>query len=173
MILGFDLSDLPGDAIGVLILLLISFFGWLKNRFSKPEEEPEYLDEDEERMREIVWRRQVGEADERAPWETDPTVWHPETASPPPLPVEPAEAAPPPAIPQAVPFEATSVPELSEKEKRLAESFEHLSTGRRRSRPRSPLGRALRRPGAPRQAILLSEVLGPPVSLRGPDERHP
>lgn len=172
MTLAFDLSDLPGDAIGLLLLMLISFLGWLKNRFSKPEEEPE-LDEEERRAREIVWRRQIGEDDgERAPWETDPTVWHPETAATPP-PIPTPKPARPPAIPQVVLTPQAAAPKISEKEKRLAEAFENQTGGRRRSTPRTPLARALRAPGAARQAVLLSELLGPPVALREPGERHP
>jgi hypothetical protein len=78
MILAFDFSDLPGDAIGLLLLMIISFLGWLKNRFGQREIEEEPVSEEEERMREIVWRRQMGEQEDRAPWETDPTVWHSE-----------------------------------------------------------------------------------------------
>ncbi len=168
MILAFDLRDLPGDAIFVLVALLLGFFQWLKGRFGRREEEEEVLTEEEERMREIVWRRQMGDEDARAPWETDPTVWHPDTAQPPPLP------DPPRATPEPPRFQPPALPELSEKEKRLAEAFERGTTPRRApSRSRTPLGRALRASGGARQAILLAEVLGPPVALRGPGERHP
>lgn len=176
MILAFDVSDLPGDAIGVLLLLLISLFSWLKNRFSKPEEDPELFDEEEERMREIVWRRQIGEGDDRAPWETDPTVWHPSTAPPPPLPEPPPLPATPPPRPvpsaKAPGFEEPKIRKVSERERRLSEAFEHR-TGPRPRRSRSPLEEALRSPGTTRQAILLAEILGPPLALREPGERRP
>jgi hypothetical protein len=167
MMLAFDLQDLPGDAITILLFMLISFFGWLKNHLSRDrEEEHESTAEDEEeaQAREVVWRRQIGDQDNRPIWETDRTVWHPETAEPPPLPT-PSRSAPPqrPAAPAR---------NLSEKEKHLAAAFEQ-NVGRPRSRRRHPLAKDLRRPGATRRAILLAETLGPPVALRTPDERHP
>lgn len=172
MILAFDISDLPGDALPVLVFLLIAFFSWLKTRFDKQPEEEAELDEQERRAREIVWRRQMGEPEERAPWETDPTVWHPETANrpaPPPLPPRQPTRQPTPPV-QA--FKEPVVRKVSEREQRLAAAFEHRSGGRRRT-ARTPLGQTLRSPGATRQAVLLAEVLGPPLALRQPDERHP
>lgn len=167
MILAFDFSDLPGDAIGLLLLMIISFLGWLKNRFGQREIEEEPVSEEEERMREIVWRRQMGEQEDRAPWETDPTVWHPEKVAPPPLP----EPPPLPATPAAV---KASVPKLSAREERLAEAFERKTKGRRRTAGRrAPIGDSLRSPDATRRAVILAEVLGPPVSLRQTGERHP
>lgn len=170
MILAFDLSDLPGDAIGLLLLMVISFLGWLKNRFGQRQEEEEPISEEEEQMREIVWRRQMGEEEERSPWETDPTVWQPETAAPPPLPEPPPIPVPAPA-PVAT---AAPVPELSEREKRLADAFEQEGRGHRKARARrNPIGESLRSPDATRRAIILAEVLGPPVSLRQAGERNP
>ncbi len=52
MILAFDTSDLPGEAITVILLLLFSFIGWLKKTFfDKPVEPPASMEDEE--MREV------------------------------------------------------------------------------------------------------------------------
>lgn len=172
MILGFDFSDIPGDAIALMLLMLISFLGWIKNRFfSRREEEEEVLTEEEERMREVVWRRQMGEEVDRAPWENDPTVWQPEPAQPPPLPPAIPKLAP---APEPVSYQPPSVREVSDRERQLAESFEHRGRGRRRqgTTGRDDLIQVLSGPEGARKGILLAEILGPPVALRQSGENQ-
>lgn len=149
--------DLPADAIGVLILLLLSFFSWLKGRFfSKSRPQPEFDEADP--MREVIWRRQVGE------------LLEPE---PPPLPApgspQPARPAPP-GLPASPPPLTAPAAELSPREEELARAFEHR--GRRRRGADSPhrrrLNALLRSPHAARDAIVVREVLGPPLALRSP-----
>jgi hypothetical protein len=165
MILAFDIKDLPGDALPVLVFLLVAFFSWLKSRFGQKEEEAQELSEEDERAREIVWRRQMGEREQRAPWQTDPTVWQPPAATPPPI-----RREEPPPVPT---FRKPVVVHVSEKERLLAEAFEHRAGRPRRRQAATALGRALHSPGAARRGILLAEILGPPVGLRQPGERHP
>ena len=159
MILAFDLKDLPGEAITVLLLMLFSFVGWLKNRFfDKPVEPPTFEDEE---MREVVWRRQMGEESEntRMPWEapeqTPPTIRFD------PKPVR--EVAPPP-IPPALP----KVADVSKREHDLANAFERSSrrvSGRRTSHRRK-IDALLSSPSAAKDAILLMEILGQPIAMK-------
>lgn len=150
--LAAGLPDLPADAVGVLILLLISFFSWLKNRFGSKQETPPELElEEEDPMREVVWRRQLGEMLEPEP-------------APPPLPAEPVQAA----APASPPPLQTQVPDVSQREEELARAFEYQT--RRKAGPASPhrrrLDSLLRSPHAARDAIVVREVLGPPLALR-------
>lgn len=159
MILAFDIKDLPGEALTVLLLMLFSFIGWLKNKFvDKPVEPPTFEDEE---MREIVWRRQMGEESEqtRMPWEareqTPPTI----RFDPKPVP----QAVPPP-MPPALP----KVAEVSKREEDLANAFERSTRRRsgRRTSHRRNIDRLLNSPSAAKDAILLMEILGPPVGLK-------
>ena len=160
MILAFDTSDLPGEAITVILLLLFSFIGWLKKSFfDKPVEPPASMEDEE--MREVIWRRQMGENSEetRLPWET------PETP-PPPIRFDQPEirqvAAPatPPALPQIV--------EVSKREDELADAFGRSTRRKlgRRTSHRRQVDRLLSSPSAAKDAILLMEILGPPVGLK-------
>ena len=164
MILAFDLQDLPGEAITVLALLFFSFVGWLKDRLTTPKEEPPTFEDEE--MREVVWRRQMGEDSEqtRMPWE-------PQKPPPPPTirfdpkPAQRAPAPPPPPAPPALPKVVTKV---SKRESDLANAFERSTrrkSGNRTSHRRN-VDRLLRSPSAAKDGILLMEILGPPVGLK-------
>lgn len=168
-VLAIGISDLPVDAIGILIILLVSFLGWLKNRFSGSGEGAS-VDEEDDPMRDVIWRRQVGETESGRPW-TDESA----APAPPPLPPEPAPEIRAEPVPESA--RRSSVPDLSEKQEQLARAFErNLAKARRPGRTAGHLAElrtSLRAPDATRRAVLLGEILGPPVSQRRPDERHP
>ncbi|MGB6220811.1 hypothetical protein [Haloferula sp.] len=157
MILAFDISELPGEALTVLFLLLISLISWIKDRFLTKPEEPQTFENEE--MREVIWRRQMGETGEETlmPWE------QPEAPSstirfdqPEPRAVVPT---PPPLPPKPV--------KLSRREEELANSFERSTQKRgRRTSHRRQIDRMLRSPSAAKDAILLMEILGKPVALK-------
>lgn len=157
MILAFDLKDLPGEAITVLVLLLISLFSWIKDRFLTKPVEPETLQDEE--MREVIWRRQMGETGEETlmPWEQpeppsstirfDPPEAQVALPTPPPLPPKPAK--------------------VSQRQEELANAFERSTQKRsRRTSHRRQIDRMLRSPSAAKDAILLMEILGKPVALK-------
>jgi hypothetical protein len=156
MILAFDIKDLPGEALTVLLLMLFSFVGWLKNKFfDKPVEPPTFEDEE---MREVIWRRQMGE-DSPMPWEA------PEQA-PPTIRFDPkpVRAAAPPPMPPALP----KVAKVSKREQDLANAFEKSTrreSGRRTSHRRK-IDALLSSPSAAKDAILLMEILGPPIAMK-------
>jgi hypothetical protein len=113
-------------------------------------------------MREVIWRRQTG--GDPAP----PPI--PEQA-PPPLPGTTIQldrptrpsVAPPRKVPQPSP------PKLSKRELELADAFESSLSSpsrRRRTGHRRQIDRMLRSPSAAKNAILLTEILGPPLALR-------
>jgi hypothetical protein len=158
MILAIDIKDLPGEAITVLALLIFSLIGWLKDRFfTKPVEPEPYEDEE---MREVIWRRQMGETGREAqmPWELaeaeTPTIRFDPPA------VKVAVPAPPP-LPKRV-------AKVSRREEELANAFEHSTRRRsgRRTSHRKQIDRLLRSPSAAKDAILLMEILGPPLALK-------
>jgi len=156
-------ADIPGEVISLLILLLISFVSWLKNRVSPSQDEP--WDPEEDPHREVIWKRQTGQETEGHPWET--------ASEPPPIP----PVAPPPLPPQSGPAPATPSwqrperPTISRKEIDLAAAFERSTRrGSRgsagRSHHRREVVALLRSPSAAQNAVLLREILGPPVALR-------
>jgi hypothetical protein len=160
MILAFDIQDLPGEAVTVLLLLLFSFFGWLKNKFFDKPEEPEPFEDDE--MREVIWRRQMGEDSEktRMPWEAPKPPPATIRVNPPAI----RQAAPPP-VPPVLPKKVTQV---SKRERDLANAFERSTlrkTGRRTSHRRK-IDALLDSPSAAKDAVLLMEILGPPVAIK-------
>ncbi len=203
------LADIDIEVLTVLVFLLVSFATWLKEKISRSakKEEPE-SSAAQDALREIIWRRQMGEESIPMPWETGkaaakeeapapPVV--PRRSTPPPVPTggrEPsrpplapiigratrAVRSTPPPIPDTAPAarsaratrSATQVaietprPKVSEeKQAELARAFEQTSGARaRRGARRNALTAALRRPESVRRAILLSEILGPPVALR-------
>lgn len=153
MFLALDLSDLPENAIGLLVVVLLGLLSWLKEKvFSKgTEDEPPLLTEAE---REIIWRRQTESFPPPMPWEAPPALPSP------PKPVARVDRRPP-----APPKITINRP--SAREEKLAQDFE-FRTGRRpgKSSHRRKVDDLLRSPYAARNAILLTEILGPPVSLR-------
>ncbi|MFC7338162.1 hypothetical protein ACFQY0_13290 [Haloferula chungangensis] len=155
MILAFDIQDLPGEAVTVVLLLLFSFVSWLKSKFFDKPEEPEPFEDEE--MREVIWRRQMGEdsEDTRMPWEPP--------KAPPTIRFDPPK--PPPIAPPALP---TQVREVSKRERDLANAFERSTRrkGGRRTSHRRKIDALLASPSAAKDAILLMEILGPPVAIK-------
>ena len=153
--------EIPTEVISVHFLLLISLANWIKNRYDKKRQEG-LEEEEEDPMREIIWRRQMGELEETQEYRGGPPPMPSSTIRvdrrTPVLVTTPAPVAPPP-------IKATVV---SAKEAALAATFEQ-SIGRkvrRRTNHRSQIDKLLRSPYAAKNAILLTEILGPPVSLR-------
>lgn len=153
------LPDIPADAITLLVLLLISLASWVKTKFFTKAEDEAPLERDDDPMREVIWRRLVGEEEEPRQDE------RPSDESPPPLPARPVRR--PPAVRVALQPAAPAVT-ISKREAELAEAFEHSTAVRRRPRTghRREVDRMLRSPSAAKNAILLTEILGPPVALR-------
>ncbi len=149
MCLAFDISDLPGDAIGLLVIVILSLLSGLKDKiFSKKETDEEQVFTEEER--EVIWRRQV----ETLP---PPVPWQPPAAPKPVKAYQPAPA-PPPRLP--------TVKEPSREEIQLAHAFEIRTRRRRRTSHRAEVDRLLRSPRAARNAMLLTEILGAPAALK-------
>lgn len=151
-----DIFDLPAEAITVLAMLLISLISWIKSRFLDKPDEPEPFED--EKMREVIWRRQMGEDSEETlmPWER-------------PKPEPPKARAQPPALPQAVPkFVPPAPPKLSRREQQLANAFERSTRKKsgRRTGHRRKVDRMLSSPSAAKDAILLTEILGPPLAFK-------
>ena len=161
--------DIPAEVISVLFLLLISLANWIKNRALQKKQEEEL--EEEDPMREIIWRRQIGEP-------VDEDVFEPvRDPVPPPMPSRSIRIDPRPPVvtvaPAPVKPPAMKVRQVSEKEAALATKFED-SLGRkprRRTSHRSEVDKLLRSPSAAKNAILLTEILGPPLALKSPSER--
>ncbi|MEM9236055.1 MAG: hypothetical protein AAGB14_04700 [Verrucomicrobiota bacterium] len=157
--------DIPIEAISVLVLMLLSFIGWLKDKFfTKQEEAPDWEDEE---MREVIWRRQTGQ-DEPPPLPSRPEPVA--TPAPPPLPPKTIRFDQPkqPAAVRQAPPEPPTPRELSERELQLANAFEQtMPARRRRTGHRREIDRLLRSPSSAKHAILLTEILGPPLGLRG------
>ncbi|GAA5482196.1 hypothetical protein [Haloferula sargassicola] len=147
MILAFDVSDLPGDAIGLLVIVILTLLSGLKDKiFPKKDADEESVFTDEER--EIIWRRQVETLPPPMPWQPP--------AAPKPEPV--VAASKPPMLPE--------VREPSREELQLARAFEIRTRRRGRSSHRAEIDRLLRSPRAARNAMLLTEILGPPAALK-------
>ena len=160
MILAFDIGDLSGEAITVLAMVIFSLIGWLKNKFfDQPVEPPTFEDEE---MREVVWRRQMGEDSEQTqmPWE-DPKPAPATIHFDPPKVRQMATAVVPPALPK-------KVTKVSDREKNLANEFERSTRrmGGRRTGHRRKIDALLSSPSAAKDAILLMEILGPPVAMK-------
>jgi hypothetical protein len=150
--------EIPTEVISVLFLLLISLANWLKNRVVEKRERE--LEEEEDPLREVIWRRQVGE---------EPTPWQP-SAGPPPMPTIRVDPRPPADTPVQAPASPMrwQAPVVSQKEAALAAAFEASleRKPRRRTNHRARVDALLRSPSAAKDAILLTEILGPPVALK-------
>lgn len=158
--------DIPTEVISVLFLLLISLANWIKNRALEKRQLEEDVEE-EDPMREVIWRRQIGELEEAREFREEPPPMPPRTirVDPrPPLIVATPSAATPPPLKKTV---------VSEKEAALAAQFENAFSAkpRRKSRHRRQVDRMLRSPSAAKDAILLTEILGPPLALK-PKSEH-
>jgi len=154
--------EIPTEVISVLFLLLISLANWIKNRALEKKQAQEFEEEEEDPMRDVIWRRQMGEEYEEPEFEEMPPPMPARTIQVDPV-REPVRQATPP------PIRATVV---SEKEAALATRFEkttHLRK-RRKTSHRSQIDRLLRSPSAAKDAILLTEILGPPVSLKSQND---
>lgn len=161
------------EHIQIVILLVLAFASWLKTRLDKKLEDQD-------------------EAPPRDPtvWDDEEDDWDVPSSGPPPLdPRHPREAAPPPLV-QVRPISVTPPPlpgldkpgdltEVLEKQKKLEEDFRRIReakpappmpTLRQRKRGRTagpgPLAKALRDQSAVRRAVVLREILGPPVGMR-------
>lgn len=164
------ITDIPGEVISLAVLLLISLVSWIKNRSA--ESSHEYDEPLDDPYREVIWRRQTGQETEGQPWEVE-SVPPPIPTSPPPLTRTPPPLNPqtgPTQVPTGTPWQAPKVAEVSKKEAALARAFERSSRsgGRasRRNRHRREIDRLLRTPSAAQNAVVLREILGPPVALR-------
>jgi hypothetical protein len=151
-LLASDLDDLPGNIVGLFVIVLLTLLGWLKDKFfAKPDADtgPEVSEEE----REIIWRRQTESLPPPMPWQVpqQPRVV-----------VTGRRPAPVPVAPPALP----KVRELSAEEMELARAFEIRDRRSRRTHHRRRLDGLLRSPHAARQAILLREILGEPVALK-------
>lgn len=185
------LAKIDVEVLTVVVFLLVSFASWLKDKIPRSRNN-EKTDQSagQEALRELVWRRQMGEENLSMPWETKEVEEPPLPArrevapvremTPPPVPVthRPPRRSSPPTNPPPIPGPSviqralkTSRPEISAKEAELARSFEKISRAGHRRRARSKaVIKMLRRPESARQAILLREILGPPVSLHNDPE---
>jgi hypothetical protein len=153
--------EIPTEVISVLFLLLISLANWIKNRYDQRRLD-QSEEEEEDPMREIIWRRQMGELEEEQQYR----------GSPPPIPTPSIRIDP---RPQKPAFNATSASPppiqktvVSEKEAALASAFEKSTRRKsaRRSNHRAKVDALLRSPSAAKDAILLTEILGPPLALK-------
>ncbi len=202
MVLHPHLAAIDGEVFTVLIFLLLSLFSWLKTKFFPPEKEKKKKSDEADPLREIIWRRQMGEESVRMPWQSQAREAPPEpprrqTQRPSPPPVPPPFASPPrrhqalnpiinreptyPTPPPVPPPSAIQValeterPEISAEEAELARLFEGVSKSQHRGKRRHLRGLTamLRQPASTRNAILLSEILSPPVALRNEHCLHP
>ena len=165
------IADIPSEVITLAILLLISLVSWIKNRSANSSNE--YEEPEDDPYREVIWRRQTGQDTEGQPWEQE--------SAPPPVPTTPPPLqrtqpsgqtpTPPPLASGGNLWQAPEIAEVSAKEANLARAFERsLKSGGRSSRRnnhRREIDRLLNTPAAARNAVLLREILGPPVALRG------
>lgn len=163
-----DIFDIPNEALTLLFLIALSLVNWIKNRFLAEQEKKqmEQMEQEasEDPMREVVWRRQMGEMVDQREFQGGGAV-------PPPIPrgmirldPKPAASRPPRAVPPARPAAAV----VSARQAALAQAFESSQVvGRkRRSGHRREIDKLLRSPSAAQNAILLTEILGPPVALK-------
>lgn len=161
--------EIPGMAVTAILVVIVSFFGWVKKRLLEEKQKAE--DPEDARIRELIWRRQMGESVEQQQFydeievsrTTGTITLHPQAkppATPPPM-VRPSSAPPP------MPASAR-IPELSEQELAMASAFDSSTT--RQSVAKTHRGREidklLRSPSAAKNAILLMEILGPPMALK-------
>lgn len=169
-----DIFGIPDEALTLLFLIALSLVNWIKNRFlAEQEKKQEQAPEDP--MREVIWRRQVGEA-------VDPRENQRGRGGPPaipvpagtirvdPKPVPPRRSRPPQPSPVPVPAAPARpvVPVVSARQAALADAFESSQRGskKRRTGHRREIDKLLRSPSAAQNAILLMEILGPPVALK-------
>ncbi|MBB5352889.1 hypothetical protein HNR46_003138 [Haloferula luteola] len=156
MIFAINFSDLPADAIGLVVILLLSLLSVLKDKLFQRSREPDESEFTEEE-REIIWRRQV---------ETLPPPLH--RATPPQIVIHSVVKPTPPLAPPQLP----KVVAPSDRELELARAFEVRGSRKGRTGHRREIDRLLRSPYAARNAVLLTEILGPPVALKADASDH-
>lgn len=180
-----DIFGIPDEALTLLFLIALSLVNWIKNRFLAEQEKKQQEQAPEDPMREVIWRRQVGEtADPRedprgrggpppipAPVSVPVSVpVPPGTIRFDPKPVPPRRSRPPQAAPKPVPAPALRpvVPVVTARQAALADAFESSQRGGKTQRTghRREIDKLLRSPSAAQNAILLMEILGPPVALK-------
>ena len=179
-----------GQVIFLILVVVVGFIRWVGNLIQQQKEAKERakLSPEERALREAAWRRQVGQDEpEREPETPDPfrelkdllEQFKPATAPPPVPPRTPrlrpaVEASPPPlppsapaAVPVPVPALAAAFPTSSSVHRVFTEAqAAGVAVPRKRSAQLTGLRVELGTPRALRQAVLLREVLGPPVALR-------
>lgn len=180
-----------GQVIFLILVVVVGFIRWLGNLIQQQKEAKEraQLSPEERALREAAWRRQIGQ-DEPAPESNDPfrelkdllEQFQPKPATPPPVPppqaprLRPAvRPGPPPPLPVPVPVAtapqpvaAAAFPTSSTVQRVFTEAREAgMASVKKPSAQLKGLRLELASPRALRQAILVREVLGPPVALRG------
>lgn len=167
--------DIPTEVISVLFLLLISLANWIKNRALEKKAEQEL--EEEDPMREVIWRRQIGEPIDEPEFDESDFGEAEYRGGPPPMPTRSIRVDPEPVRVPVQTVEPVTPPPVrttvvSEKEAALASSFEQTVKRKkvRKTSHRSEVDRLLRSPSAAKNAILLTEILGPPVALKSMPE---
>ncbi|MBT8044833.1 MAG: hypothetical protein KJO79_07775 [Verrucomicrobiae bacterium] len=160
------MEHLDGQVILLIIFVVISALKWLyeKIKGEQPHETPEELEDIYEDFREEIRQRQTEVQQPPAP------------PSPPPLPpsarpTQQVSAASTQQVAQAQStprFQRPKKRTLSAEEKAAAARFQQLSSGsrQRKSSPKNSVRELLSNPLSTRQAIILTEILGKPKSLR-------
>lgn len=158
-----DVFGIPNEALTLLFLIALSLVNWIKNRFLEQQDKEQQEQSAEDPLRDVVWRRQMGEPVEQR-------EFHREAGTPPPVPRGTILLDPRPPVPPPVVLPAPRV--VTKREAALADSFENseLRPPRRRTGHRKQIDALLRSPSAAQNAILLTEILGPPVSLKAREE---
>ena len=78
------LAKIDVEVLTVLIFLLVSFGGWLKDKLSSSSKKKPKKNSSgaaEKALRELIWRRQMGEENLSMPWETKATEKAPALAA--------------------------------------------------------------------------------------------
>lgn len=156
-----NIFDIPNEALTLLFLIALSLVNWIKNRFLSEQEKKQQQQEEqvpESPMREVVWRRQTGEMADARPLPGG-------RRRPPPIPAGTIRLNPQPA---AAPPARRAAPVVSPRQAALADAFESSQASRKSTRTghRREIDKLLRSPSAAQKAILLMEILGPPVALK-------
>jgi hypothetical protein len=160
-----DLNEIPGQAIIVLVAMVIGAVKWFLEQVRGPgdADAADRASEDFEDLYEEA-RREIQERQARTPRESfEP----PPFSGPPPIVVDtlPGSAPAPPPLPD---WQKKVVkPTLSKAEQEALSRFQQQSTASRRPRRASEhagsrIRKLLSSPGSARDAIVLSEILGPP-----------
>ena len=163
-----DVFGIPNEALTLLFLIALSLVNWIKNRFLEQQEQKAQEQAPDDPLRDVVWRRQMGEPVEQR-------EFHREAGTPPPIPrgtirLDPRPPVRPPTRPPVVLPTPTVV---TKREAALASAFEEMAgprSRRRRTGHRKQIDALLRSPSAAQNAILLTEILGPPVALKAHED---